>query len=306
MSALAPRCAIPAGRFTVGAVLCGGAARLREAGIESPRMEARLLLAHALGISTEALLRDRHRSIEPLLFERKRYDALLDRRVAREPMALITGRREFWSLDLAVSSATLIPRADSETLIEAALAAFPDRTRVKRILDLGTGTGCLLLAALSEFPAAFGIGTDRSTAAVTLARDNADMLGLADRVAFLSADWTAAMVGRFDLILSNPPYIPTGELSSLMPEVARHEPVTALDGGFDGLDAYRRILPVLRDGLTPGGLAVLEVGQGQAELVTALAHEAGLAASTRTDLAGIPRALLLVPAAGTATGRVPI
>ena len=284
--------AVPGEGPTITTALRGGAAHLRDAGIDNPRLDARLLLAHALGVTTEALLRDPHTKIDPTP-----YIALITRRAAREPLALITGHREFWSLDLAVSPATLIPRPDSETLIEAARAAFPDPTQVRRILDLGTGTGCLLLAALTEFPAAFGIGTDRSPAATALARDNAAMLGMAARAAFLCADWATAFTqtvpGRFDLILSNPPYIPTGDLPTLMPEVAHHEPSSALDGGPDGLDAYRRILPELLNLLAPGGIAVLELGQGQADPVTALAQAAGFTAATSADLAGIPRALRL-------------
>ena len=279
--------------MTVRAALRDGAARLRAGGIDNPRLEARLLLAHALGITTEALLRDPRAAVG-----RAPYDTLLGRRAAREPLALITGRCEFWSLDLAVSAATLIPRADSETLIEAALAAMPERDRVRRILDLGTGTGCLLLAALSEFPAALGVGTDRSAAATSLARDNAAMLGMADRAAFACTDWAAGLAGRFDLILSNPPYIRTAELPALMPEVARHEPAAALDGGPDGLNAYRRILPELPRRLAAGGVAVLELGAGQAAAVAALARAAGFTATPRADLAGIPRALVLRPASG--------
>jgi release factor glutamine methyltransferase len=282
----------------VTAALREGATRLREAGIDNPRLEARLLLAHALGITTEALLRHLHDPLDQAPIDHTPYATLLARRAAHEPLALITGRREFWGLDLAVSPATLIPRPDSETLIEAALAAFPDRARVRRILDLGTGTGCLLLAALHEFPAAFGVGTDRSAAAACLARDNAGMLGMANRAAFLCTDWAAGLDDRFDLILSNPPYIPCGELSALMPEVARFEPTSALDGGPDGLDAYRRILPLLPEKLAAGGVAVLELGQGQADALAALARDTGFSTATRADLAGIPRAMTL-----TARGR---
>jgi release factor glutamine methyltransferase len=286
------------------AALRDGTERLRAVGIDNPRLEARLLLAHALGITPEALLREPPATPPPASIPpttqlpRARYDALLARRASHEPLALITGRREFWSLDLAVSTATLIPRADSETLIEAALAAIPDRARVRRILDLGTGTGCLLLAALQEFPAAFGVGTDRSAAAASLARHNAAMLGMAERAAFVCADWTTALTGRFDLILSNPPYIRTADLAGLMPEVALHEPAAALDGGPDGCNAYRRILPDLPRLLTPGGIAVVELGAGQDARVAALARAAGFAPTPRADLAGIPRALLLHPLAG--------
>jgi release factor glutamine methyltransferase len=280
------------GMTTVSVALHDGAARLRAAGIDSPRLEARLLLTHALATTMEALLRDPNAPIDAAA-----YAALVARRAAREPLALITGRREFWSLNLAVSPATLIPRADSETLIEATLAAFPDRTQVQRILDLGTGTGCLLLAALSEFPAAFGVGTDRSPAAVRLARDNAAMLGMASRAAFVCADWAAALSARFDLILANPPYIPTAELATLMPEVAGHEPASALDGGPDGLNAYRQILLQLPGRLAVGGAAMVEVGMGQDAAVAALAAKAGFGAHPRADLAGINRALVLTPTA---------
>ena len=278
---------------TVRATLRRGAAALEQAGIDDPRREARRLLAHALGVTPEALLRDPDGVAAPAL-----YDTLLARRAAREPLALITGHRAFWSLDLAVSGATLIPRPDSETLIEAALAALPDRARVRRVLDLGTGTGCLLLAALVEYPASFGIGIDRSAAASALARNNAAMLGMDARAAIVCGDWAASLTGPFELILCNPPYIPTGDLPGLMPEVARFEPASALDGGADGLSAYRRILPDLPRLLARDGVAVVELGIGQEGVVTALAEAAGLAAHARADLAGTPRALVLSRRAG--------
>jgi release factor glutamine methyltransferase len=268
--------------------LSDGAESLGTAGIENPRLEARLLLAHALDGSSEALLRDTSR-----LVGSSGFDMLLARRCAREPLALILGRREFWSLDFAVSGDTLIPRPESETLIDAALAAFPDREMPRAILDLGTGTGCLLLAALHEFPRAFGVGVDRSAAAAALAARNAAALGLADRTAFACADWDTPLSGRFDLVLCNPPYIPTSDIVGLMPEVARYEPRSALDGGTDGLDAYRRVVTSLSCRLTVSGVAILELGQGQAESVASLALEAGLTAEARADLLGITRALVL-------------
>ena len=274
-------------------------ATLAAAGIESARLEARLLLAHALGLEPASLL-----LTAGTVHAAPALPGLLARRAVREPLALILGRREFWSLDLAVSPATLVPRPETETLIEAALAARPDRGAVRRILDLGTGSGCLLLAALSEFPAAWGLGVDVSPAAASLAAGNAARLGLAPRAAFLCADWAAPIAGRFDLVLGNPPYIESGAIAGLMPEVARYEPRRALDGGADGLDAYRRIVASLPGLLAPNGVAVLELGQGQALPVAGLARRAGLAAlAQRSDLAGIARALILAanssPAAAT-------
>jgi release factor glutamine methyltransferase len=269
-------------------LISDGAALLRDAGVENPRLEARLLLAHAIDLPVAALLRDPNLPADPT-----RYAPLIARRAAHEPLAYILGHREFWSLRFAVSPATLIPRPESETLIEAALAAFVRRAPPRTVLDLGTGTGCLLLSALHEFPASFGIGIDRSPGAAALAAANAHSLGLGNRAAFLCADWAAPLAARFDLILCNPPYIPTCEIGGLMPEVAGHEPVSALDGGADGLIAYRRVLPLLPQLLHPDGVAVLELGIGEGPRVAALAQESGLIAITRPDLAGTPRALVL-------------
>lgn len=177
------------------------------------------------------------------------------------------------------------------------MAAFPDRSRVRRVLDLGTGTGCLLLAALTEFPAAFGVGVDFSPQAAALATANAIALGLNPRAAFLAGDWAAAIREKFDLVLSNPPYIPTPHLADLMPDVAAYEPASALDGGTDGLVAYRHILSDLPRLLAPGGVAVLELGIGQDQSVPAHAIVAGFETSLHPDLAGIPRALVLRRAA---------
>ncbi len=266
-----------------------GATRLRAAGVETPRLEARLLLAQAIGVTPETLIGELDCPAEI-----SRYEKLLLRREAREPLALTLGRREFWSMEFAVSDATLLPRPESETLIEAACAAFRDRASVpRRILDLGTGTGCLLLAVLAEFPTSFGVGLDVSPAAVSLARRNAAMLNFGNRTAFAVSDWAAPVTGRFDLVIANPPYVATAEIPHLMPEVALHEPRTALDGGMDGLDAYRLLVPALPALLAAGGVAVLEIGSGQAGAVAALATDAGFTTSVVPDMAGTSRAIVL-------------
>ena len=285
-----PCCVDPAG--TVGFLLCRAGQYLRAAAIKSPRLEARLLLAHSLACRTEDLLRDPRRPVP--YPSAQAYAALVARRVEHEPIGYILGIQQFWSLDFAVSPATLIPRADSETLVEAALDAFSNRNATLRVLDLGTGTGCLLLAVLSEYPAARGLGLDHNLAAAALARQNAGRLDLASRAAFVVANWAAPLHGQFDLILANPPYIESATIPGLMPDVALHEPASALDGGVDGLDAYRLIIADLPRLLAPAGRAVLELGAGQAPAVAALAMAAGLRlCGTRDDLAGIPRAMVL-------------
>ncbi len=285
-----PRCADPAG--TIGFFLCQAGQRLRGAAIEAPRLEARRLLAHVLNKSEEALLRDLRAPVPA--DQAQQFAALLARRIAHEPFAYLTGRVGFWTLDLEVSPATLIPRADSETLVEAALEACPDKGAALHVLDLGTGTGALLLAVLSELPAANGVGVDLKPEAAALAARNAARLGLAGRARFLAGDWAAALAGRFDLVLCNPPYIESAVIAGLMPEVARHEPASALDGGADGLSAYRRIIADLSRLLAPRGVAVLELGAGQQAAVEALAKAAGLTPEAcLADLGGIPRALVL-------------
>jgi release factor glutamine methyltransferase len=272
---------------TVATALRRGAAKLAAAGIEGARRESRMLLHAALGVPERSLL-----AMEAVIDPAK-FDALLARRAAREPMAFILGRQGFWTLDLNVSPATLIPRADSETLIRAALEAFPRRD-VFDVLDLGTGTGALLLAALVEFPDAWGLGVDLSPAAAALAARNAAMNGLSARAAFICGNWAAPIRGKFDLVLANPPYIRSEDIAGLMPEIARHEPRSALDGGTDGLGAYRRIIADLPRLLALRGAAILEIGQGQADPVAGIAAAAGFAApALRTDLGGIARALTL-------------
>jgi release factor glutamine methyltransferase len=275
---------------------------LAASGIENPRREARLLAAHILGLPANAALPT---AITPA--GRAALDTVLQRRAAREPFAYITGTRGFWTIELETSPATLIPRPDSETLIEAARAHFPDRAAALRILDLGTGTGALLLAALTEFPAAFGIGTDLSAAAASLAARNAARLNLAPRAAFLAADWAAPIAAAFDLILCNPPYIASADLPRLMPEVAAYEPASALDGGADGMRAYARLIPMLPALMTPGGLACLELGAGQGPEAAALASAAGFThIAIRPDLACIGRAMLLTqPAAPMSPHKTP-
>jgi release factor glutamine methyltransferase len=277
---------------SVGAYLCQAGQVLRAAAIDQPRFEARLLLAHAMGTTQDALLRDPRAEVPEAAATR--FGQALKARLDHVPVAHILGRQGFWTLDLAVSPATLIPRPDSESLVEAALEAFPDPARPVRALDLGTGTGALLLAFLAERPAAFGIGLDRAPEAASLAARNARDNGLADRATFLAGDWAAALAGRFDLVLSNPPYIERDAIPGLMPDVARHEPALALDGGPDGLDAYRAITAALPGLLAPGGVAILELGQGQRAAVEGLARAAGLQpAGCRADLGGIDRALIL-------------
>jgi release factor glutamine methyltransferase len=266
-----------------------GSMRLHQVA-ENPRLEARLLLAHALGLTLHDLIRDRTRPVDPTA-----YEALLARRLRHEPIAYLLGHREFWSLDFLVSPATLIPRPDTETVVEAAITACRPRPP-RQILDLGTGTGCLLLSLLHEFPAATGVGIDLHFDAAALARQNAHRLGLAPRAQFAVMHWTAALSDGqqgFDLVVSNPPYIPAGEVADLMADVADFEPHLALDGGADGLAAYREIIRSLHGIMQPDGVAVLELGLGQADLVGSLADQAGYTVSHQLDLAAIPRAIVL-------------
>jgi release factor glutamine methyltransferase len=219
-----------------------------------------------------------------------RFEALLARRRGHEPVAHILGEREFWSLPLRVTPDVLVPRPDSETLIAEALRHFAGRPPA-RVLDLGTGSGALLLAALSEWPQATGLGIDRSDAALAVATDNAARLGMGARAAFRRGDWVDGVDERFDLILCNPPYIPDD--TPLMPDVALFEPSGALFGGADGLDPYRLLLPEVGRLLAPGGVALFEFGAGQAEALVVLAGAHGAAARTVADLAGRPRVLVI-------------
>lgn len=277
---------------TIGSLLRAADAVLRAAGIEEPRREARLLLGHLLGRAPGLLTTEAGVPVGDT--EAQCFRELVARRAAHVPAAHLTGTRGFWTLDLIVTPDVLVPRPDSETLIEAALAALPDRSAVRRVLDLGTGSGALLLAALAEFPAALGVGVDRSPAALAVARANAARAGLADRALFVCGDWTVPLRATFDLVLANPPYVPSGAIAGLAPEVRDHDPRAALDGGPDGLAAFRAILADLPRVLASSGLAVLELGAGQAADVAALAAASRLeVAQLRQDWGGIPRAILL-------------
>jgi len=250
----------------------------------TPRFDAELLMAHALGIDRNALMLDLDRAAPP------GFAALVERRAAAEPVAYIVGERGFWSIDLAVGPGVLVPRADSEILIEAVREHFAVRPPAT-ILDLGTGPGTLLLAALDEWREASGVGIDRSAAALDYARRNAAALGMAARVDWRTGDWAAGVETRFDLILANPPYIATDEI--LGREVVAYEPAEALFAGADGLDAYRAIIPDLPRLIAPGGAAAIEIGHSQAAAVGALVEAAGLRAALRRDLGGRDRCLLV-------------
>ena len=280
----------------VTALLADAATRLRAAGVESPRREARLLLAYVLGVGVLDIVAGKVQETNE--GTRVRFEIALRRRVAREPLAYIVGRREFWSLDFEVAAAVLIPRPESEILVEEALRRFPDRNAVLRVADLGTGSGCLLLAFLSERPLARGVGVDMSQKALEVAARNAQGLGMTDRAQFVQSDWHGKILGTFDAIFVNPPYIPTGSIAGLAPEVAHFEPPCALDGGPDGLDAYRALAPGLAAQLSQDGCAFLEIGQGQGAAVEVILLQNGFSVlGTVCDLAGIPRCLV----AGAAT-----
>ena len=281
------------------------AERLRDAaaalgpGASTARLDVELLMAHALGVSRSDLLLRHMRDPAPSAFE-----PLFARRRAGEPVAYILGHAEFWSLDLAVTPDVLIPRADSETLVEAALAARP---AARRVLDCGTGSGALLLAVLSALPEARGVGIDRSPGALAVAAGNAERTGLAGRATFHERDWDvpgwASGLDRFDLILANPPYV---EDAAELEEVVRdHEPAGALFAGPEGLDAYRVLVPQLPGLLAPGGVALVEIGWQQAEAVAAIAAGAGLSARLHRDLGGRPRALEMAILPKISLGKAP-
>jgi release factor glutamine methyltransferase len=276
---------------TVGDLLSAAAARLAAAGIDGAVREARLLLQAAAGIpiATQIAFPERTAVTDTAA----RFEQLLARRVRREPMAHILGQREFWSLAFRVTADTLDPRPDSETLVQAVLDQVPDRSAALRLVDFGTGTGCLLLALLHELPNATGLGVDVSAAALAVATGNADALELSPRASFHRGNWDDGLEAGFDIVVSNPPYIPSGDIAALQPEVATFEPRLALDGGPDGLDAYRRLGPATGRLLAPGGLAAFEIGRGQADSVRGIMAAAGLRhIATARDLATVERCVL--------------
>lgn len=265
--------------------------RLAAAGVDDARRDARILLAAAMKIDIGTLLARDDQEAPPDAAQR--FEAMIQRREAREPVARILGRRGFWTLDLEVTRDTLDPRPDSETVIEAVLSRLADRSAPLKLLDLGTGSGCLLLALLSELPNAWGLGVDRSSGAAAAARANARANRLDTRTSIVVGDWATALAGAFDVIVSNPPYIERGAIAGLMPEVRQYDPVAALDGGLDGLDAYRAILADLPRLLAPGALVAFELGQGQDGPVGNLMRAAGLLSPVvRPDLAGIGRCIM--------------
>lgn len=281
----------------IASLLARGSNALSSAGIDGAAREARLILQHvsAIPVAAQIAFSERKVAAEAVAL----FDQAVARRRQREPLSHILGFREFWSLSFRVTRDTLDPRPDSETLIEAVLEELKQsgadwRTRNWRLVDFGTGTGCLLLALLSELPQAQGLGIDLNPAAVVVARENAKRLGLADRALFQEGNWDQGLTESFDVVLSNPPYIPSADIAGLQPEVARYEPHLALDGGADGLVAYRCLADVLSRRMKPGGLAALEVGAGQAGDVVALMQQAGLRhVRDMQDLQGHERVVLL-------------
>jgi release factor glutamine methyltransferase len=288
VTSIAPHMSVEAARRKL-------AREFRSHGLDTPELDARLLVGYALGLDHGALIAQARCLLAS--DQAQAVSTLAARRLAREPLARIVGYKEFWGLPLTVNAESLVPRPETETVVEAALAAI-ERPKASewRIGDLGTGSGALLLALLAELPGANGIGTDISPAALACAGANAVRLGLSGRVLFAACDYGSALRGPFDILVSNPPYIARCDIAGLSPEVRDYDPPRALDGGFDGLDGYRAIAGDARRLLTPQGVLVVELGLGQVAAVTAVFEAAGLApAALRHDLAGVPRALTLRP-----------
>ena len=277
---------------TVEAARRALAARFREHGIDSAELDARLLAGAALGLDLTGLVTAATRIITQ--HESACLENFTQRRLGGEPVARVLGVKEFWGLPLQLSSATLVPRPDTETVVELALEICRDEGSVRpRIADIGTGSGAILLALLSDLPEATGVGTDISPMALCTARDNAARLGMVPRASFIACNYAAALSGVFDLIVSNPPYIRSADIPRLDREVREHDPRGALDGGTDGLDAYRAIVPQAARLLAPGGTLIVEAGSGQSGAIAELMSASRLTSPRppKADLAGIPRAV---------------
>ncbi|WP_237479517.1 peptide chain release factor N(5)-glutamine methyltransferase [Lichenibacterium dinghuense] len=283
---------------TLTAALRAATRALASAGVPDPEVDARILLLAAAGLDRLALILDPGRALPRDATER--LDGFVARRAAREPVSRILGRRDFWGLTLRVTPDVLDPRPDTETVVAAVLDALgPRRGEPLRLLDLGTGSGAILCALLSELPRASGWAVDRSAAACAVARGNLDACGLAPRSLVVQGDWAVALAGGFDTVVSNPPYIESAIIPELDRDVREHDPLAALDGGADGLDCYRVLAADLPRLLAKGGVACFEVGRGQDGDVAGLMRAAGLAdVATRADLGGVERAVLGRQAAG--------
>lgn len=275
---------------TIGGALKDATASLEGAGIENARSEARLLMAFAHGLTPTQIFSRENEDLDIDLGAS--FAGALEQRLAGKPLAHITGEREFWSLSFKVTPATLIPRPDSEAVIELAMKLYADRAAPERILDFGTGSGCLLIALLSEFKNACGVGVDKSEDAARIASDNAERLGVSDRAGIMHSSWADLSDASYDLIVSNPPYIPSSEIERLDVTVRDFEPSGALDGGDDGLDAYRSLFPCAEQLLSESGTLIVEIGIGQSADVTKIANDAGFRSGPlQNDIAGTPRAL---------------
>jgi release factor glutamine methyltransferase len=270
------------------------AAKFKSHGIDSAELDARILVGAVLGLDLTSVIAQARRSLT--VDESRRLEVFAERRAAGEPVARILGFKEFWGLPLQLSAETLVPRPDTETVVELALEMWRGRHPLNqwmRIADIGTGSGAILLALLSEMPEAEGVGTDISLAALRTAKANAARLGFAERAAFIACNYTAALSGPFDLMVSNPPYIRSAEIAGLAREVRNFDPLAALNGGADGLDAYRAIIPAAAGLLGPAGALIVEAGLGQSGQIQGLMTASGLTLerNPKADLAGVPRAV---------------
>jgi release factor glutamine methyltransferase len=277
---------------TVQESLRSGVMTLQKAHIESASLDARILLEHVMGCTREKLMVDMKHPLPSQTYAK--YQTLIAARAKRHPVSHLIGAREFWGQSFKVTPDTLDPRPDSETLIEAVIARFPDKNAKLTVVDLGTGTGCLLLTLLKEYPHMMGVGVEKSEAALSVAKENAMALGLGSRARFVCSRWFEQVEGQFDIVVSNPPYIATKDMVALAPEVALYEPKLALDGGIDGLDCYRELLPAMREYMKAKAVAFFEIGMGQQRDIEAIADKASLKVeAVASDLGGIPRCVIM-------------